>query len=116
MRTSLARQKAKSRQVKPAVNAILRAGGLVAQAAVLHAVADHSSLSAACQLARISLSNEQAAQKFVCEQSARMMKRNCAAQKLRANVTSDKCLATKVMLTFSAPLPDKVHGVPSQRD
>ncbi len=35
---------------------------------------------------------------------------------LRANVTSDKLLAAEVMLTFSAPLPDKVRGVPSQRD
>ena len=42
------------------------------------------------------------------------MKRN-RAQKLRANVSSDKRLAAKVMLTFSAPLSDKVRGVPSQR-
>ncbi len=44
------------------------------------------------------------------------MKRCHAAQKLRANVTSDKRLAAQVMLTFSAPSPDKVCGVPSQRD
>jgi hypothetical protein len=36
--------------------------------------------------------------------------------KLRANVTSGKHLAAEVMLTFSAPSPDKVRGVPSQRD
>jgi hypothetical protein len=44
------------------------------------------------------------------------MERNCAAQKLRTNVTSDKRIAAKVMLTFSAPFPDKVRGVPSRHD
>jgi len=73
-------------------------------------------LFAAHELARISSSKEQAAQKFVYKQSARLMKRNRAAQKLCANVTSDKCLAAEVMLTFSSPLPDKVRGVPSQHD
>jgi hypothetical protein len=53
---------------------------------------------------------------FVCEQSDRLMERNCAAQKLRTNVTSDKRIAAKVMLTFSAPFPDKVRGVPSRHD
>ena len=81
-------RKVKSRQVKPAVNAILRAGSIDAQAALLCAAADHTSLSAVCELARISTLKEQAAQKFVCKQSARMMKRNRAAQKLRTNVTS----------------------------
>ena len=116
VRTPSARRKAKSRQVKPAVDAILRAGSIDAQAAVLRAVADHTSLKDACDLARISSSKEQAAHKFVCEQSARMMERNRATEKLRANVTSDKRLAAEVMLTFSAPSPDKVRGVPSQRD
>ena len=116
VRTPSARRKAKSRQVKPAVDAILRAGSIDAQAAVLRAVADHTSLKDACDLARISSSKEQAAHKFLCEQSARMMERNRATEKLRANVTSDKRLAAEVMLTFSAPSPDKVRGVPSQRD
>jgi hypothetical protein len=53
-----------------------------ADSAAAVAAADHTSLSAACELARISLPKEQAAaQKFVCEQSARMMKRNRATQK-----------------------------------
>ena len=90
--------------MKPAADAILRAGSIDMQEALLPAVADHTSLSAACKLARISFSKEQAAHKFVCKQSAQMMKRNRAAQKLRANVTSDKRLAAEVMLTFSAPL------------
>jgi hypothetical protein len=43
------------------------------------------------------------------------MKRNCT-QKLHANVTVDKRIAAEVLLTFSAPLPDKVRGVPIQCD
>ena len=116
VRTPSARWKAKSWQVKPAVNAILRTKSIDVQAAVLRAVADHTSLSAACKLTRISSLKELAAQQFVCEQSAQMMKCNCATQKLRTNVTSNKRLVAKVMLTFSAPLLDKVRGVPSQRD
>ena len=114
VRTPAACRMAKSWQVKPAVNAIVRAGSIDAQAALLCAVTDHTSLSTVCKLAGISLSKEQAAQIFVCEQSARLMKGNCALQKLHANVTSDKRLAAEVMPTFSAPLPDKISGVPSQ--
>ena len=77
MRTPAACRMAKSCQVKPAVNNFLRGRSIKAQAAVLHAVADHSSMAAACELARISSSKEQAAQRFVCEKSAQLMKRNC---------------------------------------
>ena len=112
--TASVHRTAKSRYAKPAVHNIIRAGSIKAQAAVLHAVADHSSLATACELARISSSKDQAAQRFVCKQSARLMKRS-RAQKLRANVSSDKCLAAEVMLPFSAPSPDLVCGKPSQR-
>jgi hypothetical protein len=61
---------AKSRKVKPAIDAVLRAGSIDAQAALLRAVADHTSLYTACELARISSLKEQASHKFVCEQSA----------------------------------------------
>ena len=61
---------AKSRKVKPAIDAVLRAGSIDAQAALLRAVADHTSLYTACKLARISSLKEQAPHKFVCEQSA----------------------------------------------
>ena len=115
VRTPSAHRKAKSWQVKPAVNAIPRAGSIHVQVAVLRAVADHTSLYDACKLARISSSKEQAMQKFVCKQSAQMMKRKRNAQKLRANATSNKRIAAEVMLTFSAPSPDKVRYVPSQR-
>ena len=42
------------------------------------------------------------------------MKCNRAAQKLHKNVTPNKRLAAKVVLTFSAPSPDKVCCVSSQ--
>ena len=42
--TPAAHRVAKSRQVKPAIDAILRAGSIDAQAALLRAVADHTSL------------------------------------------------------------------------
>ncbi len=57
--TPAARRMAKSWQVKPAFNAILCARNIDAYAALLRAVTDHTSLSAACELARISLSKEQ---------------------------------------------------------
>jgi len=66
-------QMAKSRQVKPAVDTILSARNIDAQAALLHAVTDHTSFFAAYKLARISLPKEQAAHKVVCEQSTRIM-------------------------------------------
>ncbi len=44
------------------------------------------------------------------------MNRNRFTQKPCANVTAKKCDAAEVMLTFSAPLPQKLTGVPSQRD
>jgi hypothetical protein len=62
-----ARRMAKSWQVKPAVGAILSTRSIKAQAALLCAVADHTSLTAACKLARIRSSKEKALQKIVCE-------------------------------------------------
>ena len=70
VRRALARQMAKSRYVKPAIDNIIHARSIEAQAVVLRAVADHSFLAIACELARISLSKDQTAQIFVCKQSA----------------------------------------------
>ncbi len=42
------------------------------------------------------------------------MERNRNWENLCARTTDKKRDVTKVMLTFSAPLPDKVTGVPSQ--
>ena len=64
------------------VEKILRAGNVEVQAAVLRAVASHPSLAPARELARIDSSKEQAGYKFVCvcEQSVRLMKKDCFTQ------------------------------------
>jgi hypothetical protein len=115
-RTPAVQKVMKNWRVKPVVDNILRAGSVQAQAAVLHAVADHPSLAPARELASINLSKMQAAYKFVCKQSSCLMKtnRNCAFP--LAKTTDEKRDAVKVMLTFSAPLPEKMTLVPSQRD
>jgi hypothetical protein len=92
---------------------ILRAGRLQAQAAVLCAVADHPYLAPARKLASIDSSKMQAAYKFVCEQSSCLMNTNRNRAFSRAKTTDKKRDAVKVMLTFSAPLPEKMTLVPS---
>jgi hypothetical protein len=57
-----------------------------------------------------------AAYKFVCKQSSCLMMCNCNRENPCARTPDKKCNAVEVMLTFSAPLPDNVTGVPSQRD
>jgi hypothetical protein len=44
------------------------------------------------------------------------MEWNCYTQKPCTNVATKKHDATKVMLTFSSPLPGKAVGVPNTRD
>ncbi len=104
---------AKYQRVKPAMENILRAGKVESQAAVLRANADHPSLAPTCKLARINSSKEQAAYKFICKQSSHLMKQNHLIQQPHTNVTGKKRDAAKVMLIFSAPLPEKVTSVPS---
>jgi hypothetical protein len=106
----------KYQRVKPAVDNILHAGSMQAQAAVLHAVADHPSLVPAREVAMIDLLKMQAASKFVCKQSSFLMERNRNRKNPHSRTIDEKCNATEVMLTFSAPLSEKVTGVPSQRD
>ena len=53
---------------------------------------------------------------FFLDQSAWMMKRNCSMAKLRGNSTTEKRNAVEAVLTFTAPSPEKVAGVPSIRD
>jgi hypothetical protein len=102
--------------VKPVVDNILRTGSVQAQAAVLRAVADHPSLAPARELASINSSKMQAAYKFVCKQSSCLMKTNCNCAFPQAKTTDEKPDAIKVMLTFSAPSPEKMTLVPSQHD
>ncbi len=116
MCTPAAQKMMKHQCVKPVVDNILRAGSVQVQAAVLHAVADHPSLAPAHKLAIIDLSKMLAAYKFVCKQSSCLMKTNHNQAFPRAKTTDKKRDAVKVMLTFSAPLPEKMTLVPSQRD
>jgi hypothetical protein len=102
--------------MKPVVENILCAGSVQVQAAVLRAVADHPSLAPAHELASIELSKMQAAYKFVCKQSSRLMKTNRNRAFPRAKTTDKKRNAVEVTLTFSAPLPETMTLVPSQRD
>ncbi len=81
-------------------------------AAVLRAVANHPKLVSARNLAGIAFSREQAANNFVCLQTAKMMEQNWTTSGTR---TADKHHAVEVMLTFSAPLPDKASDIPSMR-
>jgi hypothetical protein len=114
--TPAAQKMMKHQCVKPVVDNILRAGSVQAQAVVLRAVADHPSLAPARELASIKSSKMQAAYKFVCKQSSCLMKTNCNWAFPQAKTTDEKRDAVKVMLTFSAPLPEKMTLVPSQRD
>ncbi len=83
------------------------------QAAVLRAVVDHLELVSARKLAGIAfLSREQAANNFVCQQSARMMEQNWTTSGTRIAEKHDE---VEVMFTFSAPLPDKMSDIPSMR-
>jgi hypothetical protein len=116
LRTPAAQKMMKHQHVKPVVENILHAGSVQAQAAVLHAVTDHPSLAPARELASINSSKMQAAYKLVCKQSSHLMKTNCNRAFLRAKTTDEKRNAVEVMLTFSAPLPEKMTLVPSQHD
>ncbi len=67
VRTPAASKMAKSRMVKPAVDKILNAVSVELQAAVLRAVTDHRSLTAARILAGIVTSKAIVATNFLCE-------------------------------------------------
>ncbi len=106
VRTQTAGKMTKSCMVKLAVNKILNAVSVELQAAVLPAVTDHPSLTAArILLAGIDMSKAIVATIILCEQSLRMMSRNQTMQNMHGNTTNKKRDAAEVMLTFSAPLP-----------
>ena len=112
MHTPLAQRIAKCRQVKPAVDIILRAGNAVRQGALLRGVLDHPSMFSAQKMAAIDSSKGSAAEKYVVGQSARMMERNRNTSKLHGNTTTEKHDAVEVILAFSAPSPQKTTSVP----
>ncbi len=105
---------AKLQSVKPAVEKILNAGNVKQQAAVLRAVENHPALAAACKIAEIDSSKEQAAAKYVCEQSAWMLGRACSDKKAQRKTEREKRNATKVVLTLSAPSPNRVTVGPNR--
>jgi hypothetical protein len=86
------------------------------QAAVLRAVADHPSLQAACKIAGIFTMKEQLVAKYICKQSMRMMGRAPSGKIQHGKMSQEKHDAVKVVLTFSAPLPNKGLGIPSMRN
>jgi hypothetical protein len=118
IRMPCARRAVKSRMVQPAVESIQHAGNAIQQGALLHAITDHPSLASAHEVAKIDSSKDTATIKFLFGQSARMMEWNRSTTKLRGNSTAEKHDAVEAVLTFSAPLPEKVGaegvgGVPS---
>ncbi len=58
----------------------------------------------------------QAAYKYICKQSSCLMEHSRNCENLHSRTTGEKRDAAEVILIFSAPLPEKVKGVPSQRD
>ncbi len=76
VRMPAAQKMMKHRCVKPVVDHVLHAGGMQAQAVVLHAVADHPSLAPARKVARINSLKMQAAYKYLCKQSSCLMEHN----------------------------------------
>ncbi len=73
-------------------------------------------MASAQKMADIDSSKETAAAKYIAGQLARMMERNRSTLKLHGNSTAEKCDAIEVVLSFSAPSPQKTTGVPSRRD
>jgi hypothetical protein len=113
---SAAARKVKCKMVKPAVKAICQGGNIILEAAVLHAVADHPALNAACELAGIEMLKTLALSKFLCNQSSRMMKRACNGLSVHGKTSQEKHDAIKVVLTFSTPSTNKTADTPSMRD
>jgi hypothetical protein len=111
-----AARKAKCKMVKPAVEAICQGGNIILEAAVLRAVADHPAFNTACELAGIETSKTIAVFKFLCNQSSRMMERACNGESVCGKPSREKRDTVKVVLTFSAPSPNKTADTPSMRD
>ena len=82
---------------------------------------DHPALAAACTLAGILSTKDQAIASYVSEQTAQMLERARTNLKVRGKPKREKCDATEVVMSFSAPSPtwpstNQETVVPSQRD
>jgi hypothetical protein len=100
--------------VWPAVKKIFRVGNPSMQAAVLRAIINHPSLASARKIAGINSSKQQETANFLCQQSAQLLLHNWSTQNTRDNATYEKRDAAEVMMTFTAPSPDKTVGIPSE--
>ncbi len=83
------------------------------EAAVLRAVADHPALKAARELVGIETSKTLALSKFLCNQSSRMMERAHNGESVHGKTSQEKHDAIEVVLTFSAPSPNKPAAHPA---
>jgi hypothetical protein len=106
----------KFRAIRPAVEKILHVGNPSMQATVLRAVIDHPFLPSARKIAVIDSSKQQATANFLCQQSAQLLLHNRSTQNTGSNATSEKRDAAEVVMTFTAPSPDKTVGIPSKRE
>jgi hypothetical protein len=102
--------------VRPTVEKILHVGNSSMQAAVLHAIIDHPSLASARKIAGIDSSKQQATANFLCQQSARLLLHNPSTQNTCGKATFEKRNAVEVVMTFTAPSPDKTVGIPSKHE
>ena len=107
--------------IEPTVDKIFDAGNINDQATMIRAVVDHPASVAAHTLAGILSTKEQTAALFVSKQTARMLGRACSNIQVRGKSKREKCDATKVGMSFSAPsptLPSMIWEtvVPSQCD
>jgi hypothetical protein len=116
LRTPAAARKAKCKMAKPAVDAICQGGNIVLEAAILRAVADHPALNAARELAGIEMSKTPAVCKFLCNQSSRMIEYACNGESVSLKTSQEKHDTVEVVLTFSAPSPNKTADTPSMHD
>jgi hypothetical protein len=94
----------------------LSSGNIVLEAAVLRAVADHPAINAAHDRAGIETSKTLAVCKFLCNQSLRMMEHARDGESVSGKTSQEKCDAVEVVLTFSAPSPNKTADTPSMCD
>jgi hypothetical protein len=100
--------------VWPAVEKILCIRNPSMQAAIICAVINHQSLASAREIAGINSSKQEATANFLCQQSAQLLLHNQSTQNTCGNATSEKHDAVEIMMTFTAPSPDKMVGIISK--
>ena len=115
-RSNAANKMAKMRRIKPVVDRICNAISVEERASVLRAAIDHRDLVAAREFIGIDSTKEMSTAKYLCEQSARMLERSRKNNKARGKSSREKRDASEVVLTFTAPSPNRTEDVPSRRN